>query len=72
VRFGGPDRPAGARELLPEHVVAAPPDSVIDWATYYFRERLLIQALTQALGRRVHRVGYGWPPEVRGSAADRS
>jgi phosphatidylserine/phosphatidylglycerophosphate/cardiolipin synthase-like enzyme len=54
VHFGGPGHPAGAlRELLSEHVTAAPPGSVIDWATYYFRDRLLAQALTQARRRGV-------------------
>lgn len=55
VHFGGPDRPPGAlRELLSEHVAVAPTGGVIDWVTYYFRDRLLAQALTQARGRGVH------------------
>lgn len=55
VHFGGPDRPAGAlRELLSEHVAMAPPGGVIDWITYYFRDRLLARDLTQARDRGVH------------------
>lgn len=52
--FGGPDRPPRAlRDLLQRHVEAASPGGEIDWATYYFRDRKLAQALIGASGRGV-------------------
>jgi len=52
--FGGPDLPARRlRDLLETLVDAAPPGSRIDWATYYFRDRALAQALIRASDRGV-------------------
>ena len=54
VHFGGPDRPPGAlRSLLLRKVRSAPPGSAIDWATYYFLDRELAQALIDASDRGV-------------------
>ena len=54
VHFGGPDRPDGAlRSLLLQKVRSAPPGSSIDWATYYFLDLDLAQALTDASERGV-------------------
>ncbi len=54
VHFGGPDRPPGAlRSLLLQKVRSAPPGSAIDWATYYFLDRELAQALIDASDRGV-------------------
>jgi hypothetical protein len=52
--FGGPDRaPRLLRDLLQDQVDAAPPGSAIDWATYYFRDRALADALIRASDRGV-------------------
>lgn len=54
VHFGGSDRPAGAlRDLLAERIAAVPGGGSIDWVTYYFRDRLLAQALADASSRGV-------------------
>jgi hypothetical protein len=54
VEFGGPDLPPRRlRDLLQEHVENSPPGSRIDWATYYFRDRALAQALMAASDRGV-------------------
>ena len=54
VHFGGPDQPPGKlRALLLDHVRAAPPGSAIDWATYYFLDRELAEALIAASDRGV-------------------
>lgn len=54
VEFGGPDLPPRRlRDLLQEHVDRSPPGSRIDWATYYFRDRALGQALMRASDRGV-------------------
>lgn len=54
VQFGGPDLPPRQlRNLLQEHVDRAPAGSRIDWATYYFRDRELAQALMRASDRGV-------------------
>lgn len=50
--FGGPDQPPRAlRDLLHSRIAAVPPGGEIAWATYYFRDQSLAQALLQA-GRR--------------------
>lgn len=54
VEFGGPDlAPRRLRNLLQEQVDRAPPGSRIDWATYYFRDRALADALIRACDRGV-------------------
>ena len=54
VEFGGPDlAPRRLRDLLQAQVDAAPPGSRIDWATYYFRDRALADALIRASDRGV-------------------
>lgn len=54
IEFGGPDLPARRlRDLLQAQVDAAPPGSRIDWATYYFRDRALAEALIRASDRGV-------------------
>jgi hypothetical protein len=54
VYFGGPDQPARAlRDVLKARIEAAPPGSTIDWATYYFRDQALAQALIDAQKRGV-------------------
>lgn len=54
VHFGGPDQPPGKlRSLLLRHVRAAPPGSAIDWATYYFLDREMAEALIAASDRGV-------------------
>ena len=52
--FGGPDLPPRQlRDLLQEYVDRSPPGSRIDWATYYFRDRALADALVRASDRGV-------------------
>lgn len=52
--FGGPDLPPRQlRDLLQEYVDRSPPGSRIDWATYYFRDRVLADALIRASDRGV-------------------
>ena len=54
IHYGGPDQPAGAlRDLLKARIEAAPPGSEIIWATYYFRDQDLAQALVAAQRRGV-------------------
>lgn len=54
IEFGGPDLPARhLRDLLQDHVDRAPTGSRIDWATYYFRDRALAEALMRASDRGV-------------------
>ena len=52
--FGGPDRPPRAlRDLLQARVEAVPPGGRVDWATYYFRDGALADALIAASDRGV-------------------
>lgn len=54
VYFGGPGKPEGAlRNLLLQRVRATPPGQSIDWATYYFLDAELAQALIDASRRGV-------------------
>ena len=55
IEFGGPDlSPRRLRDLLQRHVEGSPPGSRIDWATYYFRDRALAEALIRASDRGVN------------------
>jgi hypothetical protein len=70
VEFGGPDLPARRlRDLLQEHVDASPPGSRIDWATYYFRDLALADALIRASDRGV-RVNLVLEPDPRLAGAN--
>ena len=52
--FGGPDRPPRSlRDALHAKVEAVPPGGAIDWATYYFRDLALAEALIAASDRGV-------------------
>jgi hypothetical protein len=52
--FGGPDqRPRALRDLLDSHIAAVPSGGEIIWATYYFRDEALADALAQAKKRGV-------------------
>jgi phosphatidylserine/phosphatidylglycerophosphate/cardiolipin synthase-like enzyme len=52
--FGGPDcRPRTLRDMLDSHVSAVPPGGEIFWATYYFRDLALADALVQSRKRGV-------------------
>lgn len=54
VFFGGPDQPAGyLRDLLARQVDAVPAGGEIVWATYYFRDAALAEALIRARNRGV-------------------
>lgn len=54
IAFGGPDRPPRAmRDLLAARIEAVPPGGTIDWATYYFRDQALADALIAASDRGV-------------------
>jgi phosphatidylserine/phosphatidylglycerophosphate/cardiolipin synthase-like enzyme len=54
VEFGGPDLPPRKlRDLLQVQVDLSPAGSRIDWATYYFRDRALAEALMRASDRGV-------------------
>jgi phosphatidylserine/phosphatidylglycerophosphate/cardiolipin synthase-like enzyme len=54
VFFGGPDKPVGAlRSLLLQRIRTTPPGESIDWATYYFLDFELAQALIDASKRGV-------------------
>ena len=54
VEFGGPDlAPRRLRDLLQSQVDSSPAGSCIDWATYYFRDRALAEALRRASDRGV-------------------
>jgi phosphatidylserine/phosphatidylglycerophosphate/cardiolipin synthase-like enzyme len=51
---GGPDQPARIqRDLLEQHIDAVPAGGSIDWATYYFRDEALAEALVRAHRRGV-------------------
>ena len=53
--FGGPDRPPRAlRDLLHSRVAGVPPGGEIFWATYYFRDQSLADALVLARRRGVN------------------
>lgn len=70
VEFGGPDLPPRRlRDLLQAHVDAAPAGSRIDWATYYFRDRALAEALIRASDRGV-RVKLVLEPDPRREGAN--
>jgi phosphatidylserine/phosphatidylglycerophosphate/cardiolipin synthase-like enzyme len=54
IYFGGPDQPARhLRNILAAHIAAVPAGGSIDWATYYFRDLDLAEALIQAHRRGV-------------------
>ena len=54
VHFGGPDKPPRLlRDLLRQRIDAVPAGGSIAWATYYFRDRDLAEALTAAADRGV-------------------
>lgn len=54
LHFGGPDRPPRhLRNLLRARIDAVPVGGEIDWATYYFRDRDLAEALIAASDRGV-------------------
>ena len=54
IEFGGPDlAPRRLRDLLEAQVDATPPGASIDWATYYFRDLRLADALIRASDRGV-------------------
>ena len=70
IEFGGPDLPpCRLRDLLQSHVDASPPGSRIDWATYYFRDRALAEALIRASDRGV-RVNLAMEPDPRRAGAN--
>ena len=70
VEFGGPDLPPRRlRDLLQSHIDRAPPGSRIDWATYYFRDRGLADALIRACDRGV-RVTLAIEPHPRCARAN--
>lgn len=70
LEFGGPDLPPRRlRDLLQSHVDASPPGSRIDWATYYFRDRALAEALIRASDRGV-RVKLVLEPDPRRAGAN--
>ncbi|WP_293897809.1 phosphatidylserine/phosphatidylglycerophosphate/cardiolipin synthase family protein [Phenylobacterium sp.] len=55
VHYGGPDQPPRVlRELLLAKIQASPPGSDIDWATYYFSDQGLADALIAAKARGVN------------------
>lgn len=53
VFFGGPERPRFLRDLLEARVEAVPAGGEIRWATYYFRDMQLAEALVRAHRRGV-------------------
>jgi phosphatidylserine/phosphatidylglycerophosphate/cardiolipin synthase-like enzyme len=70
IEFGGPDMPPRRlRDLLQAHVDASPSGSRIDWATYYFRDRALAEALIRASDRGV-RVRLALEPDPRRKGAN--
>lgn len=70
MEFGGPDLPPRRlRDLLQAQVDASPPGSRIDWATYYFRDRALAEALIRASDRGV-RVNLVLEPDPRRAGAN--
>lgn len=70
VEFGGPDHPPRRlRDLLQNTVDSSPVGSRIDWATYYFRDRALAEALIRASDRGV-RVTLVLEPDPRREGAN--
>ena len=70
LEFGGPDLPRRRlRDLLQSFVHQSPPGSRIDWATYYFRDRALAEALIAASDRGV-RVTLAIEPDPRCAGAN--
>ena len=70
IEFGGPDLPPRKlRDLLQHQVDQSPPGSRIDWATYYFRDRALAEALMRASDRGV-KVRLVLEPEPRRPGAN--
>jgi phosphatidylserine/phosphatidylglycerophosphate/cardiolipin synthase-like enzyme len=72
IHYGGPDRPPRAlRDLLKARIEASPPGSEIDWATYYFSDQELADALVaaQQRGVRVRVVVEGQPRRAAVNAA---
>jgi hypothetical protein len=68
--FGGPDcRPRVLRDLLASRVSAVPLGGEIFWATYYFRDRALADALAEA-GRRGVKVRLAIEAHPRTAAAN--
>lgn len=72
IYYGGPDLPPRAlRDLLKARIDASPPGSEITWATYYFRDQGLADALVAAHERGVKvRIRMEGKPR-RGSANDK-
>jgi hypothetical protein len=70
IEFGGPDlAPRRLRDLLEAQVDATPPGASIDWATYYFRDLALADALIRASDRGV-RVRLALEAEPRRAGAN--
>lgn len=69
VHFGGPDlAPRALRDVLLARIRAVPPGGGIDWATYYFRDEGLAQALIDASDRGVRvRLCLDGAPRRRGA-----
>ncbi len=66
VTFGDPGSPGRLRDLLERRVDAVPPDGEIVWATYYFRDERLADALIRAHRRGVRvRVSLEGRPRIR-------
>jgi len=54
IHFGGPNQPPGyLRDVLAARIAAVPAGGTIDWATYYFRDQGLAEALIAAKQRGV-------------------
>lgn len=70
IEFGGPDlAPRRLRDLLEAQVDATPSGAAIDWATYYFRDLALADALIRASDRGV-RVRLALEAETRRAGAN--
>jgi phospholipase D-like protein len=70
LEYGGPDLPPRRlRDLLHAQVDSSPPGSRIDWATYYFRDRKLAEALIRASDRGV-RITLVLEPDPRREGAN--
>ncbi|MGE0583484.1 MAG: phosphatidylserine/phosphatidylglycerophosphate/cardiolipin synthase family protein [Steroidobacteraceae bacterium] len=70
IEFGGPDlAPRRLRDLLEAQVDATPAGASIDWATYYFRDLRLADALIRASDRGV-RVRLALEAETRRAGAN--
>jgi len=66
--FGGPDRPRRLRDVLEERVDAVPAGGEIRWATYYFRDEALAEALLRAHRRGVRvMLAIEGAPRLRGA-----